>query len=128
MKLPINQIIQGDCLEVMKDWPDNCVDLVLTDPPYKTEFIPLFGRMAEVSEKLLKNGSLLVTLAGHFALNKIIPDMDKYLDYYWIGGMPNKGGSVARNFSRQVMCAWKPVLWFSKGKALDHLFVFDFSF
>ncbi len=34
MSLPINQIICGDCLEVMKDWPANCVDLVLTDPPY----------------------------------------------------------------------------------------------
>ncbi len=34
MDLPINQIICGDCLEVMKDWPDDCVDLVLTDPPY----------------------------------------------------------------------------------------------
>ena len=34
MKLPINQIVCGDCLEVMKDWPDDCVDLVLTDPPY----------------------------------------------------------------------------------------------
>lgn len=29
-----NHIYHGDCLEVMKDWPDNCVDLVLTDPPY----------------------------------------------------------------------------------------------
>lgn len=29
-----NTIIQGDCLEVMKRMPDNCVDLVLTDPPY----------------------------------------------------------------------------------------------
>jgi len=29
-----NTIICGDCLEVMKDWPDGCVDLVLTDPPY----------------------------------------------------------------------------------------------
>lgn len=29
-----NQIICGDCLEVMKEWDDNCVDLVLTDPPY----------------------------------------------------------------------------------------------
>ena len=35
MSLPINQIICGDCLEVMKDWPDSCVDLVLTDPPYQ---------------------------------------------------------------------------------------------
>lgn len=30
----INTIICGDCLEVMRDWPDSCVDLVLTDPPY----------------------------------------------------------------------------------------------
>ena len=37
MKYPedyINKIIQGDCLEVMKQMPDKCVDLVLTDPPY----------------------------------------------------------------------------------------------
>jgi len=30
----LNRIIQGDCLEVMKQMPDKCVDLVLTDPPY----------------------------------------------------------------------------------------------
>jgi len=28
----INKIICGDCLEVMKEMPDECVDLVLTDP------------------------------------------------------------------------------------------------
>ena len=30
----INQVIRGDCLEIMKLMPDKCVDLVLTDPPY----------------------------------------------------------------------------------------------
>ncbi len=30
----INQIITGDCLEVMKNIPDKSMDLVLTDPPY----------------------------------------------------------------------------------------------
>ncbi len=30
----INQVIQGDCLEIMKDIPDNSIDLVVTDPPY----------------------------------------------------------------------------------------------
>jgi len=30
----INQIILGDCLEVMKQIPDGSVDMVLTDPPY----------------------------------------------------------------------------------------------
>ncbi len=30
----INTIICGDCLDVMRDWPDDCVDLVVTSPPY----------------------------------------------------------------------------------------------
>jgi len=30
----INQIIEGDCLELMREMPDKSVDLVLTDPPY----------------------------------------------------------------------------------------------
>ena len=38
MGMPVNTILCGDCLEVMKDWPDNCVDLVLTDPPYGIDY------------------------------------------------------------------------------------------
>ena len=30
----INKIICGDCLSVMKQMPDECVDLVVTSPPY----------------------------------------------------------------------------------------------
>jgi DNA modification methylase len=30
----INKIIQGDCLEVMKEIPDKSIDIVLTSPPY----------------------------------------------------------------------------------------------
>jgi DNA modification methylase len=28
------KIVQGDCLEVMRDLPDACVDAIVTDPPY----------------------------------------------------------------------------------------------
>jgi DNA modification methylase len=28
------KIIQGDCIDVMKTFPDKSFDLVLTDPPY----------------------------------------------------------------------------------------------
>ena len=34
----INQIINDDCLNVLKEMPSNCVDLVLTDPPYGMDF------------------------------------------------------------------------------------------
>lgn len=34
MNPPTNQIICGDCLEVMSQWPDGCIDCCVTSPPY----------------------------------------------------------------------------------------------
>lgn len=34
MEQYINKIINADCLDILKQLPDKCVDLVLTDPPY----------------------------------------------------------------------------------------------
>lgn len=34
MTLAINEIHEGDCLELMKDIPDKSVDLIVIDPPY----------------------------------------------------------------------------------------------
>lgn len=34
----LDKVICGDCLEVMKEIPDNSIDLVVTDPPY---FMPI---------------------------------------------------------------------------------------
>ncbi|GAI30744.1 unnamed protein product, partial [marine sediment metagenome] len=44
MKYPedfINKLICGDCLEVMKEFPDNSIDSVICDPPYNLGF---FGK------------------------------------------------------------------------------------
>lgn len=30
----VDKIINGDCVEVMKEMPENCIDLVVTSPPY----------------------------------------------------------------------------------------------
>ena len=32
--LPINQVIVGDVLDVLRTLPDECVDCVVTSPPY----------------------------------------------------------------------------------------------
>jgi len=34
MSLPLNQIVQGNCLEVLKGFPDESIDCVMTSPPY----------------------------------------------------------------------------------------------
>ena len=35
----INQVIWGNCLEVLKNFPDESIDLMLTDPPYNAKNI-----------------------------------------------------------------------------------------
>ncbi len=38
-RLPLNQILCGDCVKVLKDFPENSIDLVVTDPPYGLSFM-----------------------------------------------------------------------------------------
>ena len=35
--MELNKIYNMDCLKGMREMPDNCVDLVVTDPPYVIE-------------------------------------------------------------------------------------------
>lgn len=34
-----NKIYTGDCLEIMKSWPDKCFDMVVMDPPYGMNYV-----------------------------------------------------------------------------------------
>jgi modification methylase len=36
-RFPINQILHGDCIEILKTLPENSVDLVFADPPYNLQ-------------------------------------------------------------------------------------------
>jgi site-specific DNA-methyltransferase (adenine-specific) len=40
----MNEVIYGDCLEVMKEIPNQSVDLIITDPPYSSPTVSGFGR------------------------------------------------------------------------------------
>jgi DNA modification methylase len=37
IKLPVNKIICGDCIEILKSLPENSVDLIFADPPYNLQ-------------------------------------------------------------------------------------------
>jgi len=39
MSLPLNQVIQGDCIDVLKTFPENSIDCIVTDPPYGLNFM-----------------------------------------------------------------------------------------
>lgn len=51
MEQYINKIIHADCMDILKQLPDKCIDLVLTDPPYGGG-----GQVKERSQKPLGGG------------------------------------------------------------------------
>ena len=54
----MSEIIQGDCLEVMKTFPDNSVDSIVTDPPYDLVSINRrFGKEGSAPAQFGKDGS-----------------------------------------------------------------------
>jgi DNA modification methylase len=38
MTLPVNHIVQGDSVQLLKAFPSASVDLVVTDPPYLVNY------------------------------------------------------------------------------------------
>jgi len=65
----INQVIQGDCLEVMKEIPDKSVDMVLTSPPYDNlrdynGYTFDFEGIAKEIYRVLKDGGVCVWIVG----------------------------------------------------------------
>jgi DNA modification methylase len=42
--IPTNQVVQGDCTQVLKLVPNDSIDFVLTDPPYGVRYKDRFGR------------------------------------------------------------------------------------
>jgi DNA modification methylase len=71
VKIETNKIIVGDCLDVMKQWPSNCIDTVITDPPYGLSFmskgwdgaLPGTDIWREVL-RIAKPGSILLAFGG----------------------------------------------------------------
>lgn len=42
--LSLNQLTQGDCQHLMQQLPDQCIDLIVTDPPYLVNYRDRTGR------------------------------------------------------------------------------------
>lgn len=49
------QIINADCLDILRELPDKCVDLVLTDPPYGINIAERFAKRGQ-RDKNKKSG------------------------------------------------------------------------
>ncbi len=98
----VNTIMQGDCLEVMKDIPDKSVDLVLTDPPYgKTKckwdvVIDLDKMWVQLKRVIKKNGAIVLFGSEPFSSHLRMSNLEMY-KYDWVAEKTRPTGWLDAN-------------------------------
>jgi predicted methyltransferase len=110
------QVIHGDFIEEGDQIKDNSVDLILTDPPYLSEnSLQLYGGVAELGKRVLKQGGSCLVYAYQSYLPSILSVMSKHLTYWWTISIAFQGKHSKHN-QRGIFVEWKPLLFFVNGR------------
>jgi len=82
-------LMNGDCLDLMKTIPDGSVDMILTDPPYGTtackwdSIIPLDLMWAELKRVIKPNGAIVMTASQPFTSILVCSNL-KMFRHQWV--------------------------------------------
>lgn len=109
------RLLAGDFRERLLDLPAGCVDLIVTDPPYPTESLPLYGDLARIARHVLAEDGICVVLTGQISLDRVMALMTEHLRYGWCYVQPLPG-SHSRIMGRHVLQTWKPWVAFTKNQ------------
>ena len=88
-KSKINTVLQGDCLELMKDIADGSVDMILADLPYGTTnckwdtIIPFEPLWEQYKRAIKPNGAIVLTASQPFT-SALVMSNPKMFKYEWI--------------------------------------------
>ena len=84
------KLYNGDCLEVMKELPDNSIDFILTDPPYGTTackwdfVIPYEPMWAELKRIRKDNTAIALFGTEPFSSHLILSNLKEFkYNWYW---------------------------------------------
>ena len=112
-------LMQGDCLELMKDVPDKSVDMILCDLPYGTTackwdtIIPL-DPLWEQYERIIKdNGAVVLTGSQPFT-SALVMSNPKWFKYAWVWDKVKPSGFQIAKY--RPMMRQEDVLVFGKGR------------
>jgi len=105
------KIFHAKFQEHQENFPDDSVDLILTDPPYPKDFLPLWQDLFSVASRVLKPSAFLVAYSGQLYLDEIFR-MENELIYYWTANIVFSKKPLIH--ARNVINEWKPILIFQK--------------
>jgi len=89
------------------------IDLILTDPPYPKEYLPLWIGLGEFARKHLKENGYLIVYSGQLYINWIMSRLSEKLNYCWMFAYWFNQTQLVH--ARNVICEWKPILVFKNG-------------
>lgn len=138
-QLPINSIIHGDCEEILKEFPDDCIDLIVTSPPYADSRKTTYGgihpdkyvewflpKTKEFLRVLKPTGTFILNIKEkavngerHTYVIEIILNMRKQgwlwtEEFVW-----HKKNCYPGKWSNRFRDAWERCLQFNKNKEFD---------
>jgi len=133
------ELYQEDCLKILKNIKNNSIDLIITDPPYKTTSRGCAGNSGGMLQKdinkkgkvfennnisikdyakefyrILKNGSHCYIMTNHVNLFEMLSEMQNAGFHFIKSLIWNKGNKIMGRF---YMSQFEYILFFRKGKA-----------
>lgn len=123
MKMSKIKLIQGDCLEKMKDIPDGSIDMVLCDLPYgitqnKWDSVIPFEPMWIQLKRVTKENSAIVLFGDQPFTSALVMSNVKMFKYMWVWIKNNATGHL--NAKRKPMSIFEDVVVFSSGSPVYH--------
>ena len=112
-------LMQGDCLERMKEIPDGSVDAIVCDPPYGTtackwdSVIPLEPMWEQLKRVIKPKGAIVMTASQPFTTTLIASNM-KMFKYCWVWDKKIPSGMSYARY--QPMRQHEDVVVFCDGK------------
>jgi site-specific DNA-methyltransferase (adenine-specific) len=114
-----NKVIQGDCLEIMPNFPDKSVDMILCDLPYGTtackwDTIIPFEPLWEQYKRIIKdNGAIVLTASQPFTSALVMSNI-KDFKYCWTWDKTTAKGHLVAKI--RPMQQTEDILVFGKNK------------
>ena len=117
-------LYHGDCLEILPTLEAGSVDAVITDPPYKKKYIPLYNEWWNACDIPLKDGGVVFAMVGQYCLPDVINSFPDTWEYLWCGCFEARQMAVCI-WPRGIGSAWKPLLIYGKGFRKFKPWVYD---
>lgn len=106
-------IYHGDCRDVLASLETGVVDAIATDPPYPSEFIPMYSEVWDACDRPLKDGGVCFAMVGQYKLPDVIASFPRRWTYLWCGCFEQRQQAVSI-WPRGISSAWKPLLIYGK--------------